>query len=167
MKKVFLILLCFAGLITLAGCKKEVSYDDPVHFYYVSAEPSYEVQSTAIQSEVREGNALATLEDAFMLYLQGPKSDELRNPFPAGLKLVSSETEGDTLILTFSWHLSKLSGLDLTIACCCIARTCLDFTDVKNVTIQASDSLLGGARSLTFNAENMLLLDQAQQPKSE
>ena len=166
MKKVFLILLCLACFITLAGCKKEASYVEPIHFYYVSTEPSYEVQSTAIASEVREGKAVATLEDAFILYLQGPESEGLRSPFPAGLQLVSSETEGNTLILTFSWHLSKLSGLDLTIACCCIARTCMEFADVENVTIQASDSLLGGERSLTFHAENMLLLDQAQQPKS-
>ena len=166
MKEIMSLLLCMLTLFSIAGCKKTESYTNPVTFYYLGNDLSYDAQASAIQGETREGAGMVTLENMLTLYLQGPESEELSSPFPAGLVLISAVQEADTLHLTFSRQLGNLSGLNLTVACCCIARTCLDLTDAVNITIQAQDSLLGGERSLTFHAENMLLLDQVQQPQS-
>ena len=166
MKKIISVFLCILALFCMTGCKKTESYVQPVTFYYFHNDFSYDAHASAIQGEIREGAEMDSLEQTLTLYLQGPESEALSSPFPTGMVLISAVQEADTLLLTFTRQLGNLSGLDLTIACCCIARTCLELTDAVNITIQAQDALIGGERSLTFHADNILLLDQVQEPKS-
>lgn len=166
MKKALLLLLCAGMLLCFFGCNNQETWEKPVRFYYLGTDFSYDAQCTAIQSETREGAEFATLEDTLAAYLKGPNSGNLTSPFPAGLRLISVRQEENTLHVTVTRHLANLSGLNLTIACCCIAKTCMELTDAENITIQAEDALLGSERTITLNAENMILLDNVQQPKN-
>lgn len=167
MKKTFLCILCIALLLSLIGCQKQPDFEQPVTFYYQTLNNSYEAESAAIQSETREGKDLVDLQQVFTNYLQGPASESLFSPFPAGLRLVSYEWRLNTLYLTFSDQLGDLTGLELTIACCCIALTCLDMTGASKVCISAENALLGGEKTVSFTPEEILLLDLVQQPKND
>ena len=85
MKKIMSLLLCMLTLFSIAGCKKTESYTNPVTFYYLGNDLSYDAQASAIQGETREGAGMVTLENMLTLYLQGPESEELSSPFPAFL----------------------------------------------------------------------------------
>lgn len=159
MKQALLLLLCAALMLPLSGCGEEASYQYPITFYYQGTDLSYDAQCTAIAGETREGADYDTLEQILLDYLQGPVSENLATPFPAGLALVSVTLTEDTLHLTFSKHLAELSGLQLTVACCCIARTCLELTEAENICICAEGSLLYGEQSVTWNRDNMILID--------
>ena len=162
MKKYIIWILCISLLFPLLGCQKQPDLAKLVTFYYQALNNSYEAESAAIQSETREGKDLTDLQQIFTSYLQGPASDALTSPFPAGLRLISYEWHLNNLYLTFSDQLGDLNGLDLTIACCCIALTCLEVTEANKVCISAEHALLGGEKTIILSPEEILLLDLVQ-----
>lgn len=167
MKRIIAFILSFLLLPTLWGCQEKETFQTPVAFYYQAGELDYHVQCTAIRSEIREGAEYTSLAETVNVYLQGPESQDLQNPFPIGLRLVSAEIRDDTLYLTLSDHLGTLSGLPLTMACSCLVMTSLELTGVTNVNIRTENQLLDGEKSITINRENLGLLDEAKQNRSE
>ena len=165
MKKCLIVLLCLLWLPGLSGCRDSDTPQNPVNFYYQSASLDYAAQNAVISPEIREGANYATLEEALTDYLAGPESHSLNSPFPADLTVISIRQEENVLHITLSDQLSQLQGLELTIACCCIAATCLDLTEATDICIRAENLLLDDKPSITLNWENMRLLDQTQQPK--
>lgn len=159
MKKIFILILCIALCGCLPACKESVSYVQPVTFYYLSTNLSYDAQCNAIVGEVREGADFQTGFDTLAAFLDGPLGENLTNPFPAGLELVGIELFRDTLYLTFNDEISRLTGLDLTIACCCIAKTCFGLIEADSVSISAENALLDGEKAIVLRQEDILLLD--------
>ncbi len=167
MKQITFLLIALLLLLSLASCSNSATVENQVIFYYQHAQPKYDVTDSALAAEIQDGSAYSDLEEALLSYLAGPASSSHVSPFPAGVRLISLEQDANTLYLVFSDELSELSGLKLTIACCCIAQTCLGLTDAENICISAETGLLGGERSITLNESNMNLLDSTQQANGE
>ena len=165
--KWFALLLALIILSSFTGCGRSEQYEVPLSFYYLSAQLDYGADSAAIKPQLREGKGFSSPETILQLYFAGPLGEDFKTPFPAGLRLVSTAQEADTLYLTVSDELSQLSGLDLTLACCCITLTCLDITDVESVCIQAETATLGGEKTITMNRDCLLLLDHSNQASPE
>lgn len=161
MRKWIAFILAAALCLGLWGCSKQSQYESPVQFYYCAQELSYTVGSAAIRHETREGAGMGSLEQVLGIYLAGPESEGLRSPFPAGVKLVEVRQEADTLYVTLSAGLARLSGLELVIACGCITMTCLSLTDAETVSIQAENALLNNQQAIVMDADSLLLLDDS------
>lgn len=167
MRKLWIIILAVFMLLSLIGCTDEGQIDNTLAFYYRNPAFSYDAQCSPLIAEQRDSTAFTSLEETLAAYLAGPVSENLKSPFPADLKLINIVREGDNLQLTLSDEIGNLTGLDLTFACCCIAKTCMELTDAVNIVISAETALLGGEKSITMNESNMNLLDSTQQPRSQ
>lgn len=155
MKRMISIIILF-GLF-LSGCSfMGERMKDPVVFYYVRKDYPKEMGSV-FGSEIREAaghkNELSYL---LALYTMGPSSDELRSPLPHGMKIIPITRNKEELVLSLSDSAQNLNDAQLTLACACIARTCMGITDIPTITV------IYGEKSVSLNANNLLLFDSSQ-----
>lgn len=167
MRKLWSVLLIFLLLLSFWGCTDGNQNQNTVAFYYRNPEFNYDAQCSPLTVEKRDSAVFSSPEETLAAYFAGPVSENLTNPFPAELKLILMAKDADTLYLTLSDEFADLDGLELTFACCCIAKTCMELTNTKNVVISAETSLLGGEKSITLNENNMNLLDSTQQSRNQ
>lgn len=159
MKRFLSILLCM--LLLFSGC----GGDDPLTpgtFYYHRAETSYSGSDGVCAPEVRELHGIDSDLDAILeLYCAGPVSAELDNPLPPDAKVLSWELSEGVLTLHFNQSLSKLSGIELTVAAGCLARTFLELTDASALVLTADGALLGGETELRMTLQELGLRDSS------
>ena len=173
MKRMLCLLLALA---LLTGCvpqglsRREIG----VQFYYISKNPDYFSPTGILGSEERilneEQNSVADLMDR---YLSGPISQELSNPFPQGLRMISAEEAEQEfspkeITLVLDDTLTDLSGIRLQLACACIARTLYDYGGYETVNIRAETLPLEGDRELISMQPAKLVLEdhRAGQPNA-
>lgn len=155
----FLLLICLCFMT--CGCRQETEpAKKPVTFYYCRTEFDHGSDDSVILGETREsaefeGNLMGLLN----LYLQGPLSENLRPTFPAGTKLKEYRVEGNTAVLTVTDQLSLAKGIDLTVACACLAKTVMSLTGLKDVQIQAQTVNLENNAYIFMDQNSILLLD--------
>lgn len=89
-------------------------------------------QSAALGSETR---TLPTGESLLPLLFQGPQSEELTSPFPAGTALRGSRVEDGTAYVDLSEAYGGLSGAELTLADACVVLTLCQLDGVDRVYI--------------------------------
>lgn len=149
MKRLISLLILFSLL--LAGCGEKLK--EPVTFYYVRA--GYESDMTSIiDSELRESSGhRGDLSYLLALYFMGPADEELLSPLPEGTSIVSVSRSGASITLHLSDTSDSITDNQFTLACSCLTLTCLELTDAESVTI------ISGHRSVTMNADTMLLQD--------
>lgn len=158
MKRILSLFLAILILFGLTGCKKETKID----FYYPRVEIQYGSSDGVIAAESREiSGENQSLEYLLKLYLEGPVSQDLRNPFPAGTALGSVTLDNNLLTLTLSESFSKLESMDYTIACACLATTGFALTDADTITI------LSGNTSITLTPKIVSLMDDSGKTFSE
>lgn len=148
-----------ALLLLLCSCTSPApSSDNHVTFYYVRNEIDFQADNSVIVSEVREiSDRSDDLPYLLSLYLQGPQSDTLRSPFPENLTLVQVQRQDVYLEVVVSHRLSNLTGMELTLACSCLAKTCMALSGAQEVRISAQEQLLDGASYITITADSLLL----------
>lgn len=161
MKRFLSIILALSLLTGLAGCVADAPAD-PGNFYYRRVNPIYEGTDGIIAPEVREleglrGNMAAMLQ----AYLSGPVSSSLESPFPRATTLLDWSMERSELTITLSEDFAELTGIDLTIACACIARTFLELTDAVFVRIQANGATLNGSEYIVMSQSSLSLADDS------
>lgn len=161
MKRIFPAVLAFILAIYCTGCEvEEVEYHSPVTFYYCTEELNYVSDSSIIQVEERTVNCPPNdYKSIIQLYLAGPKERGLYCPFPKDLTVTELLVDGETTYITFSTNLSYLTGVDLTLACICIANTCFGLTHTQNVDISAEHALLDNAPSISISYGNTITSD--------
>ena len=156
------ILACILILCLIIGTlcfKGHLQQSKERAFYYCNMAMDYSGDNPSVLAENRADAPDGSLQEILELYLSGPLSQNLRSPFPAHLKLIGVSQTGETIYLTFSRELATLTGLDLTMACCCITLTTLALTDAQQVEIRTVTDLLDGQRSITMRKDTLLLLD--------
>ena len=155
MKRAVCLLLCGCCLIALCGCSVFPSGSgEPVSFYYRRADYQYHSSENVIVPEQREISGHGgDLQYLVALYLVGPLDDSLILPFPKETRLLKLEESGDSLLLTLSGNGDSLSDSAFSLACACLALTCLSFSNAEEVTIA------GGERTMTITPDNLLLTD--------
>ena len=161
MKRFLCILLAFSAALSLAGCTQKHQPKEPVVFYYRTAINQKNFTDSMISSEIRD---IYGMSNDFGLiiseYLKGPKSDKCISPFPAGTTLQSADIVSNKAYVVLSVHLSTISGAELMLACSCIAKTILEFSQVRTVEIRASNGLLNGQESITIRAKDFIYYDE-------
>lgn len=161
MKKYLCILLILLLIPSLWACTpRDDDIQDPLTFYYPRARIRYGDSDAVIAPEHREAPAHPGDTDSILdLYLLGPAGEAFFSPFPDGVRLIGSQRREQTFLVILSDSFAELSGMDLTIACVCITKTCLALTGAEQVTIMTESRPLNGARSITMDESTLLLYD--------
>ena len=162
MKKACALLLCLTMLLTGCGPRRENQIDSPYTYYYRAAQVDYTAEDGVIRGEKREisgheGDLVWILED----YFQGPQGEDLTSPFPKDLWVMDCQIKEKTVFLKLSQGFSNLSGIELSVAAACIAKTLFGIEGVDSVSITVEGGLLDGKQSLTLDREGLLLSDGA------
>lgn len=155
-------------IFILCGCQLgSKGSDEPVTFYYpwadLEAMMKQDPQCTAIGSEEHDisGNRESPAY-VLNLYFLGPQDSALVSPFPSSTSLLGIRDEDGQLTLTLSPAFTQLKGIDLTIACTCLAKTCFDLTDTASVRIESAASDPQAAVNFIITRDNHLLSDAPQ-----
>lgn len=126
--------LALALSLLLAGCGGEPGSGEKAPgeyaLWFTAAHGSS--QSAALGSEAR---VLPDGEDPVTLLLQGPQSEELSSPFPAGTALRGSRVEDGIAYVDLSEAYGGLSGAELTLADACVVLTLCQLDGIDRVYI--------------------------------
>lgn len=126
--------LVLALSLFLTGCaggrKSEEEKPGECTLWFAAAHGS--TASAALGSEKR---TLSTGENPLPLLFQGPQSEELTSPFPAGTALRESRVEEGTAYVDLSEAYGGLSGAELTLADACVVLTLCQLDGIERVYI--------------------------------
>ncbi|MBQ2785902.1 MAG: GerMN domain-containing protein [Oscillospiraceae bacterium] len=163
MKKMLCVIISFALSYTLISCdSSKESIQEPVDFYYCQLEMDYGIESQAISKEVRDAkDRRQDYSYLLSLYLNGPESYALYNPFPRSTSLKGFALQDSTAFVHLNSSFASLTGLDLTLACACITLTVCEMTGAQQVTIRADDALLDGNPQITMTSDSFLMMDDS------
>lgn len=161
MKKGIAILLMFALCLSLWGCQGDSNAPkDPVTFYYRRVEFDHGNEDSVIMGEVREAEGH---KDDMMyllnLYLAGPESPEMAVTFPYNTQLIRFTLSDKIASVTLSDSFAQLTGIDLTVACACIAKTVMELTGIQTVQLQTPTMMLGNDPFVVIDSASLLLID--------
>lgn len=160
MKRITAFILLLVIIFCFTACTQKTTYEVPVLFYYYNVDISYESEDGVIASETREGSAFANDLNAFINeYIKGPQSDHLRSPFPEGTEIVELKENQDQLFLRVNEKFSTLSGIDLSLAYICLARTLFAVTDAQSIYIY-TDGSNGSENLVSLTRSSYLLYDE-------
>lgn len=159
MKKIFRIILPAILVLTLLGCNnKQDDIAVPVEVYYRNTAEIYNDEESVITSEIWDFEGYENNLEGFLnLYLQGPATEECISPFSTSVQVVDLQSTKDRLCITMNDSYEELTGLDLTIASACIAKTIMGLTGCDAVEI----TCLNTGSSVIIDQETLLLLDDS------
>lgn len=136
-------------LLLISGC----SGKDHAKFYYSRLEFQYHSPDSVIVSEYRDITGHANdLSFLISLYLMGPLEKDYVSLFPSGVRLLDVELAEKHLTIELS-EIETLSDAEYSLACACMALTCLELTDAQDVTITS------GSRSVTIDPNQLTIYD--------
>lgn len=161
MKKTFCCFLAFLLCLPLMGCQAPDSGTVP--FFYSRSPELYQYfeNDGVIQFENRDLTGHSNdLRYMVGLYLAGPLEEGLTLPFTKSTRLQSVEKEGNSIVIRLSDHAELMTASEFSLACACLALTCMNDTGCEEVTV------ISGERSLVMNADNILLYDSLPQQET-
>ncbi len=161
MKRWTSLILILAVLSALFGCSGQTAPpQNPVAFYYPAEDTVYDGKTTVLHKEIRDGAGYEEdIEGLLALYLKGPSSESLRSPFPRRVTVAKFSTTSNTITLEMSSEFAQLSGIDLTLACACLANPLFDLTQLERIQFFATDAQLDGQPSITLDRNDILYFD--------
>lgn len=163
MKRLLSIFLSLALLGSLCACGSREKAD-AARFYYLREPDNFLYGSSdgAVTFEEREVSGHeGDVKYLLTLYLQGPVTEGLESPFPAGSKLTDLRHSGGEITVTLDSNFATLSGMDLTLACVCLARTCISLANVQTVHILAKSPQGQTVINETITIDSLLPEDSA------
>ena len=163
MKRIVSFLLILSLAAGLFGCAADRSAPErPVNFYYCRTQLTYNDATGVIAPEQRESKDHPEDYAGLLgVYLKGPLDPAFENPFPRNLSVLDLSCSNGIVSVTLSDALGELAGLELTIACACLARTCLELTGCDTIRISAEGLRLGSGGYLQLRQEDLLLADDS------
>ena len=169
MMKRFIALVLVA--ILFSGCGfPGAQMKDAVTFYYQrtpSANNIYDdyFSEGVIGSEMREFTGhREDLNYLLTVYFKGPLDPAFSSPFPLGTRVLEIQQENDAMTLVLNPFLANQTDLDISIACACMAMTCMDLTGADTVTVESRNLDDKVLFSRTFTRDNLFLQDNYTQP---
>lgn len=145
--------LFLALCLLLQGCGSRSTQEGvQARLYYMANDAENLSVDSAVLPETRTVHS-STLTDFLKLYFMGPESDTLRAPFPPGTEVLTLSQGENSLNLTMSQEFFSLSGVDLSIAACCLTNTLCDYTGVRAVVLEDASKRV----HLELSAEDFLL----------
>ena len=164
MKRWICLLLVIISLLMLYGCgndKHEFVY--PISVYYCRNEVTHHSPDGVFAKEMKEFSGFENDLQGFLnQYLNGPYSEELSSPFPAGSKILDLEPEENGILVKLSIHFSSLSGNEQTLAYACICKTIFELVDCTSIHLLIPSQNGNDDSSITMTKDQLLLIDDAQ-----
>lgn len=159
MKRTLLLLLCLSLLFT--GCARP-SFTEPGIFYYHRTDTAYRGSEGVVAPETRELVGISDdLKTLLSLYCEGPRDPALESPLPSDAVVLGHTLYNQVLTLRFNDSLSKLTGVELTVAAGCLARTFLPLTGATTLVLTADGAFLNGDTSLRITLEDLNFQDDS------
>ena len=156
MKRTVALILLLLALFSFVGCPKK-SNTSTVNFYYCTANPEHHNQASVIHPEQRKIETnLSDLEEILGMYFEGPVSSRLNSPFPSGTKLITVQPSKEVVAIVLSDEIGTLNGVELMIACACLATTVLEISQSEVVEIRAENALLNNQEYIEFTSQSVL-----------
>ncbi len=141
-----------------SGCSRQESFEKPCSFYYLPGSVDTSSQPDIMVIQTVEGNH-RTLEELMVLYLQGPSEEGMRAPFPEGTTVVELKQTDGIVFMTLSREISDLSGVELSLLCACLSKTCFAWTDAACIELRCESGKLDGKDSLHLEPKTFILTD--------
>lgn len=164
MKRIIPILLCIA--LMLYGCTQKESFKNPCSFYYLSGDTDEEDAANVFVVKTVEAEGLSN-QELIGLYLAGTDDQKMRSPFPNGTYLVELTLAEDCVSVVLTDSFASLTGIDLTLACVCLGRTCMDMMQVQRIEIRCKTHKLNGSDSVILDRSSFCLQDTFQPDPSD
>ena len=158
MKRFLCILLLFALLLPVTACTDK-NIERPISYYYLRRTNSFGTPDSMIAPEIVEGALFSHIAPMLRSYLMGPRDLTLSSPFPKGTYLMNVDIGTDTISITLTDSFASLTGIELTLACCALAKTVTEFSGIDTVQIQTASELLDGDTSIIIHAGDIILYD--------
>ena len=160
MKNIAAILLALSILLCCWGCRQEP--EQSYGFCYLQGQRASDSQpaSTVLAVEYREtASDNPGISYLLRLYLEGPVTEGLESPFPAGTALLSARRYADAITIHLSEQFSALKDIHLTLAAACLSETCFRLCNTEEITI------ISGEETYTYLRSSFTLTDaSAQEP---
>lgn len=164
MKRLISLVLLLALVLSLYGCNSDASQkiNVPVYFYYCSNPITYNSPDGVICAEIRDAAGYTdNLQELIEFYLKGPVSSEFTSPFPDGADVEQLSLGTTRIQISLNETFTELSGLDLTLACACLAKTIQEAAQVEYVQITFENSSTGKRSVITIGPSNLLFMDNS------
>lgn len=155
MRRMMLLALCM--LLFFSGCTED-TVQTPCSFYYLQRQISNTGADSVVAAQIADAGAL-TPKELLSRYLAGPSDPQLESPFPFGTRLIDFTHSGRYVGLIVSDELAALSGMELTLACVCMTKTCMEITQADIVEIRCQSQKLNGSESVTMTSDSFRLQD--------
>lgn len=160
MKRIILSALFGLFLLTAAGCVQATVEGTVYQVYFLSEEVERDL------ALVPEGRTLPEGEDPIEalldILLEGPESEELTSPFPAGVTLRGWTLEDGVVTVDFSARYAALSGVALTLADYSVVDTLCQLETVDAVEITADGDRLTYRDHQRMTASDTWTLEEAE-----
>lgn len=150
-------LLCFCLLLgALVSCQQEVE-PSPYQLYFTAGQDQLYGEAIVGEDYILEEGATLSVMSLMGDLLDGPTDSTLTNPFPSGTKLLWAEWYGDGIIrLNLSEEYGGLTGIALTQADYCIARTLCQIPGVEGVEILSANQENQFRNHATLRVEDIM-----------
>lgn len=160
MKRIVCLIISCLILLCLFGCgKEEITYVSPAKLFYCTKSVSYNSEKGVIDSELREfADWKQEYRDFLNVYLSGPRTPELKSPFPLGGWILELKQKDSQVNLLLNLNFSFLSPNELTLACACISLTVMELMQVDTVNIQI-DGNMQDPTVITMTKDNLFFTD--------
>ena len=161
MKRLICLILWLTLAFSLSACNPG-SLKEPGTFYYRRTVTAFQGSDGVIAPEERElagisGDLTAILD----LYCSGPVSPDLENLLPPDARVLSHTLKDGELTLHFAESLANLTGIDLTLAAGCLARTFLTLTNADTLVLTAGGALLNGQTAMHVTMADLEIRDSS------
>ena len=160
--KRFSCLVCVLCLL-LSGCTfVGERIKEPITFYYVNDNYQKDMEQVIISEEREAAGHIGDISYLLALYSMGPATEDLSYPLPRNTRILLTAREGGSVTLNLSDHAATITDAQFTLASACIALTCMELTDVQQVSIVCAD------KDITIRKDNLLLFSSmVQEPQEE
>lgn len=161
MKRLPLLLAALALLLAACAAPREEAVTDGYELYCTvwpdegggDAIGAYRVQLAPGVSP--DTNALA--EELMTQLLAASTPDGLRSPFPTGTRLQKISVAGGRATVDLSEQYAQLSGIDLSVADCCVTLTLTQLTGINAVRVTVNGRELPYRKTQLLTAADALL----------
>lgn len=156
MKRLIGLIMIFCLL--LSGCSVlGERIKEPVTFYYVRDNYQKNMDQVIV-AEVREAAGHRDdLPYLLALYSMGPSREDSKSPFAKNTRIVPVTRTESSMELSLSDSVLALTEAEFTLASSCIAMTCMELTNVQQVTVICAD------RRITIKKDNLMLYSDIMQ----